>query len=265
MREKLLRLKDMMREYRRVAVAFSGGVDSTFLLKVAVEELGDNAVAITSESILSATGEISNAKALAASIGAKHIIINQSPLSNKRFAANPPNRCYFCKLEIFGRMIEEAGKLNIRHVLEGTNKDDEDDFRPGSIAVAELGVLCPLREAGLRKHEIRMLSAEYGLSTWDKPSLACLASRIPYGSEITPDKLEMVDKAEDYLRRCGFSRSQIRVRHHDDVARIELDADGFRRLFESDINEVIYDEFRRIGFKYVSVDLRGYRTGSLNE
>jgi uncharacterized protein len=260
---KISRLKSIIKDAGRVAVAFSGGVDSTFLLKVAHDVLQDKVTAVTVDSCVFLKREMDEAKSFAEGLAISHVIVNFDIFDIKGFSDNPPQRCYLCKKGIFREIIKIAEKLGIKYIADGSNVDDLEDYRPGIAALKELGVASPLREAGLTKAEIRTLSREMGLATWDKPAVACLASRIPYGHIISKDKLKMIEKAEDYLLKLGFK--QVRVRHHGDIARIEVE-DGERELFfNKELMDKAYCRFKDIGFKYAALDLRGYRTGSLNE
>lgn len=246
-----------------VAVAFSGGVDSTFLIKMAQEALGEKALAVTIESSFVPEREIREAKSFCEKEGIRQIVVEFDEAQVKEFGENPPDRCYFCKKEIFRNIIDAAAKEGIQIVAEGSNLDDEGDYRPGMRAVAEMKIKSPLRELGFTKQEIRLLSKEMGLPTWDKPSFACLASRFVYGEPITREKLGMVEKAEQYLRELGFH--QFRVRMHGMMARIEILPEEFDKLMETGIRESICDYLKELGFTYATLDLRGYRTGSMNE
>ncbi len=263
-KRKFEKLKSLIRGYEKVAVAFSGGVDSTFLLKVAADVLGkDNVLAITSCAETYPAEELEEAKKLAREMDVKHHITYTSELENEDFVNNDRLRCYYCKKELFGKLKEIASEKGFNYVLDGSNYDDQvNDYRPGLKAVAELSVKSPLKEAELTKDEIRSFSKKLGLPTWSKGSFACLSSRFPYGDKITVDKLSMVDKAERYLRSFGFA--QLRVRHHDEnTARIEVLPEDFSLLIKNRKN--IVGELKEIGYTYITIDLEGYRTGSMNE
>ncbi|HUW64090.1 MAG TPA: ATP-dependent sacrificial sulfur transferase LarE [Spirochaetia bacterium] len=261
MKDKLAKLKGMLKDMDSVVIAYSGGVDSTFLLGTAVDVLGDRALAVTATSSTYPAEELAEAQKLAAGLGARQKLIVSEELDIEGFADNPPNRCYYCKRELFSKLLAVAGSEGLNYVLDGTNYDDVGDHRPGMTAAKELGVRSPLKEAGLTKEDIRQLSRGMGLSTWDKPSFACLSTRFPYGTKITKEKLSQVDKGEIFLRSLGFQ--QFRIRHHGEMARIEISRDQFPLLLEN--AEQIVNELKARGFTYVAMDLQGYRTGSMNE
>lgn len=263
LQQKFERLKGILREAGSGAVAYSGGVDSTFLLKVAYDVLGDNVIAVTAKSSTYPEREYNEAKKYIAQFGAKHITIISEELEIEGFSKNPTNRCYFCKTELFTKVRKEAEKYGLKHVFDGSNFDDIGDYRPGMKAAKEQGVISPLKLAELTKSDIRELSKQLNIPTWNKPSFACLSSRFPYGKEITVEKLSMVDKAEQFLMDLGFK--QLRVRHHDEIARIEVAPQERATFFDMDLMDKIGAEFRKIGFKYVTLDIIGYRTGSMNE
>jgi len=260
---KLKKLRTLLSGVERALVAYSGGVDSTFLLKVAVEALGPRVMAVTAAGPLYPAQEANQARRLARFLGVRHIIIGSDALSDPMFRANPPQRCYLCKRRLFSRLLDLARQQHAEAVFDGANQDDIRDYRPGMRAAAELKIRSPLREAGLTKAEIRRLSRKLNLPTWNSPSLACLASRIPFGTELTVETLCRVDRAEAYLRRLGFA--QVRVRHHERIARIEVPAADLPRLSDPALRKKITVYLKRLGYSYITLDLQGYRTGSLNE
>ena len=263
LQEKWEILLDILKKQGRVAVAFSGGVDSTFLLYAAKQALGERTAAVTVQCGWVPERETEEAKQFCKDSHIPHYICRAEMYQIDGFCENPPERCYLCKKVIFTKMKELAAELGDYAVLEGSNTDDLDDYRPGMRAIRELGVASPLKEAGLSKEEIRILSKEHGLPTWEKPSFACLASRFVYGETITEEKLQMVDRAEQKLMDYGFH--QFRVRIHGKMARIELLSEEMGRLLERKLRGEIEAYFKELGFTYVTLDLSGYRTGSMNE
>ena len=259
--EKLAELKKTLASMESVVVAYSGGVDSTFLAKVASDVLGDKAVAVTLKSEVHPQWEFDEAVEIARELGLNHVTMEIKALEIPHFADNPPERCYYCKKEILKNLMEFAEKRGIQYVIEGTNFDDVSDFRPGMRALAETGAKSPLKEVGLAKADIRKLSKELGLPTWNKPSYACLASRFPYGVRIDKEKLTAVDKAEVFLRSLGLG--QLRVRHHNQIARIEITEDSMDAILKH--RKDIVKKLKQLGYAYVTLDLQGYRSGSLNE
>ena len=260
---KFQKLKDNLRKLGSVAIAYSGGVDSTFLLKVASDVLGDKVIAITARSTTYPEREFKEAVKYIKGIGAKHIVIISEELEIEGFASNPVNRCYYCKKELFSKIRKVADDNNINAVLDGSNLDDTSDYRPGMQAAKELEVISPLKDAGFTKNDIRTMSKRLGVPTWNKPAFACLSSRFPYGNKITVEKLSMVERAEQFLLDIGFR--QIRVRHHGDIARIEVNVEERNKFFDVKIMDKVANKLKIIGFKYVTLDLLGYRTGSMNE
>jgi uncharacterized protein len=244
-------------------VAFSGGVDSTFLLKVASEELGEGLLAVTATSPAYPDREHDRARELAGRMGVEHLSIDTDELGDPDFRRNPADRCYHCKMELFGKLLELARERGIECVLDASNADDCDDYRPGRRAGEELGVRSPLVEAGLGKDDIRALSRRMGLPTWDMPSMACLASRFPYGESITAEKLSRVEQAETFLREAGFR--QVRVRSHGEMARIEVEPESLEKLVRPPLRDRLVERLKEVGFTWVAMDVEGYRTGSLNE
>ncbi len=262
MNEKYESLKEILAKLKSVAIAFSGGVDSTFLLKVAHDVLGENVIAVTAASKALPQRELDDTKNFCRAEGIRQIIFDSTDLIKDIFLQNPKNRCYICKRAIFEKILQIAAENNISYVAEGSNLDDEGDYRPGMQAIAELKIKSPLRDAGFWKKDIRELSQKMNLPTWNKPSLACLASRFVYGETITDEKLEMVGKAEQFLFDCGFK--QVRVRIHDKIARIEILPDDFDKLIEKNLREEVTNKFKNYGFTYVTLDLGGYKSGSMN-
>ena len=261
--EKLDHLKKTLRDMGTVLVAYSGGVDSTFLAVTAHEVLGKNSLAVFAASPVAPPMEKEEAEALAHNIGLRFKIIESSEMSNPDFVANPPERCYYCKRELFSELKPIAQAEGLKWIADGTNADDLSDFRPGRKASAEAGIRSPLLEAGLTKAEIRQLSHAQGLPTWDRPASPCLASRIPYGIPVTAETLNKIARGEQYLHSLGLR--QLRLRHHGDIARIELDPEDMDKIIKPEIRQDIVKHLKALGYKYVALDLTGYRIGSLNE
>jgi len=256
-------LEAILGEMESVLVAYSGGVDSALLLKVAHDVLGARAMGAIAASPAYAAEETQEALAVAEQMGIPVITLETHELEDERYAANDFNRCYYCKTELFTQLEPLAEQYNLRHIAYGVNKDDDGDFRPGQRAAREFSVRGPLKEAGMGKREIRDVAHLLGVPVWDKPAMACFSSRIPYGSRVDVTSLRMIYKAEKLLRELGFR--QVRVRHHDKIARIEVERSELPRLIEDEISRIVTDGLRKIGYTYVTVDLIGYRTGSMNE
>lgn len=256
-------LQDLLRSYGNVAIAYSGGVDSSLLSYVAHEALGDNAVSLTADAPVVPRSEFADSQAFCKRYGIRQVICHPNPIMMEEVRFNAPSRCYACKKVLFSSLFEEAAKLGVETIADGSNLDDLGDYRPGLKALEELQVKSPLREAGFTKADIRALSRELGLPTWSKQSNACLATRFPYGTEITAEKLSLVDKAESALSGMGFN--QLRVRVHNDIARIEVPAEQIETLLRDENRTSIVDALKELGFAYVTLDLAGYRTGSMDE
>jgi uncharacterized protein len=259
--KKLDRLRGILSAMDSVVVGYSGGVDSTLLLSVAYEQLGDKALAVTAVSPSLPREELEQATRVAREIGAQHMLIDSDEANDPDWVANPPDRCYYCKAFRFDGLLRIARDRGFAYVVDGSNRDDLGDHRPGMRAAEELGVRSPLMEAGLTKADIRALSRRLGLPTWDKPSAACLASRIPYGTPITRESLAQIEEAERLLHSLGIA--QVRVRHHGDIARIEVEAESLPLLLEN--RSQVVNRLHELGFAYVTADLKGYRSGSMNE
>ena len=263
LQNKRVYLVDILSKMDRVIIAYSGGVDSAFLAAVANEVLGNNALSVTAVSPSLAPSELEEAESLAQDLGLNYRTINTNEIDREDYSANNPDRCFFCKDELYSHLIKFCGEENYNFVVNGTNVDDLGDYRPGLDAATQYGVRSPLVEANLEKKDIRVLSREMGLPTWDKPAQACLSSRIPYGTMVTVEALTTIAKAEKYLREKGFK--QLRVRHHENIARIEISADDFDVLTSEPLRTEVPSYFKSLGYSYVTLDLEGFRSGSLNE
>jgi len=262
-RKKLEEFKKILKHMGSLLVAYSGGVDSTFLLAVAKEVLANRVVAVTARSATYPEREIVSARETAQQLGVRYRLIDSEELSLPEFRNNPLDRCYYCKRDLFSRLRNIAQEEGIPWIADGSNVDDDRDFRPGSRAVQEMGIRSPLKEAGLTKEDIRKLSADMGLPTWDKPSIACLASRFPYGEKINSEKLKMVGRAEEYLLNLDFR--QVRVRHHQNIARIEVEEEEIKKFADTALRKQVIEKLKEIGYTYITLDLQGYRSGSMNE
>jgi uncharacterized protein len=256
------RLSRQLQSYGSLLIAFSGGVDSSFLLAVAHADLGDKVLAVTAGSAIHPPHEIKFAERFARERGIRHLTVSSNEMELPEFRTNPPERCYLCKKSLLQQLKPIAVEQDLRHIAHGANADDTLDFRPGARAAQEQGAVAPLADAGLTKEEIRFLARAMDLPNWDKPSMACLASRIPYGETITPGKLQMIEQAETFLADLGMK--QYRVRHHGTVARIELLEPDFSRILQNNLRQKIAAKFREIGYAYVTLDLEGFVSGSLN-
>jgi uncharacterized protein len=263
-KEKLSALTSLLEEMGSVAIGYSGGIDSTLLLKVATGVLGEGALAVIGRSETYPAREFEEALAMADSFGSRTVVVGTEETDDVKFSSNPPNRCYFCKTELFSKLRSIADRYGITWIADGTIVDDLGDFRPGLQAKAEGKVRSPLLEAGLTKADVRAIARHLGIQTWDKPSFACLASRFPYGFGITKENLMKVDNSETIMRDLGFRK--FRVRHHDDrTARLEVSSEEFEKLLTPSVREEIVEGLRALGYIYVTMDLRGYRSGSMNE
>jgi uncharacterized protein len=257
------RLVETLRGYGRVAVAYSGGVDSAVVAKAAEVALGDSAVAVTAVSESLASGELEEAKDLARRIGIRHQVIRTEEFADPNYLRNNPDRCYFCKSELYGRLSDMLRVLDVDVIASGANKDDAGDHRPGMKAAAENGVRHPLQECGLGKAEVRALAKAWDLPTWDKPATPCLSSRVAYGEEVTPERVRMIDEAEHWLRSKGLRLLRVRY-HKGDLARVEVPVEELPRLASAGVRDELVPAFKKLGFKYVTLDLEGFRSGSLN-
>jgi uncharacterized protein len=261
--EKENELRRYLRGLNSLAVAYSGGVDSTYLLKVAVEELGERVLAVTATSSTYPERELKKAREIAIQIGARHILVESEETEIPQFKNNPPDRCYYCKKELFQKIAVIAKEQGIAYLADGSNRDDLNDYRPGMKALLELGVISPLKECGFTKQDIRERSRIHRLPTWDQPAFACLSSRFPYGTPITRDHLEKIDRAENALYQLGLR--VVRVRHHGSVARLEIGSDEMPLFTDKEFRRRVINAVKNAGYTYVTLDLEGYRTGSMNE
>ena len=261
--EKRERLLALIRSYKSCAVAFSAGVDSTVVAKAAQLALGERAVAVTGTSASLASGELDEAKSLAAQIGIRHVVISTDEFANERYTENAPDRCYHCKTELYTQLDGLTDRLGVEVVFNGANVDDASDYRPGMKAATEHQVRSPLAECGFTKADVRALAEHWGLPVWDKPATPCLSSRVAYGEEVTPERLQMIDRAEQLLREQGIRNVRVRY-HRGDLARIEVPANEIAQLTHADVAPILAEKLRQLGFKFVTIDLEGFRSGSLN-